>query len=143
VTDLDFDRYVRFATRMKVTPAFDGLDLGTPENELFGAATVKARHFTAFGQEHSTVPATLADPAQVKQMNAMNYVGAPRTATSKYWRIRHGSTDRDTSLAIPVMLATKLANSGRSVDIALPWGVPHSGDYDLEELFDWMARIAK
>lgn len=41
------------------------------------------------------------------------------------------------------VFATKLANNRRSVDVALPWGVTHSGDYDLGELFDWMARIAK
>lgn len=25
--------------------------------------------------------------------------------------------------------------AGKNVDYALPWGVPHSGDYDLVELF--------
>jgi hypothetical protein len=143
VTDLDFDRYVRFATRMKVTPAFDGLDLRTPENDLFGSETVRARHFTAFGEEHSSVAATVAEPSTVKQMNAMSYVGAPRTANAKFWRIRHGTIDRDTSLAIPVILATALANAGHQVDVALPWGVGHGGDYDLDELFDWVARVCR
>jgi hypothetical protein len=143
VTDVDFDRYVRFATRMKVTPAFDGQDLGTPENDLFGSETIKARHFTAFGQEHSTVAATLAEASTVKLMNAMSYVAAPGTTTAKFWRIRHGSVDRDTSIAVPVILATRLANTGHSVDFAVPWGVGHGGDYDLGELFDWMTRICR
>jgi hypothetical protein len=143
VTGIDFEQYVRFSTRMKVPPAFDGLDLGTPENELFGTETVKARHFTRFGQEHTTVPATLADPAEVRLMNAMRYIGAPGAVTAKYWRIRHGTLDRDTSLAIPVILATRLGNAGHVVDFALPWGVGHAGDYDLDALLDWMARIVR
>jgi hypothetical protein len=44
-------------------------------------------------------------------------------------------------LAIPVMLATKLQNSGFDVDFAMPWGRGHGGDYDLDELFAWMDRI--
>jgi hypothetical protein len=141
VTDIDFAKYVRFMTRMKVTPAFDAQDLGSPENDLFGSETTKARHFTQFGQDHTTVPARLAEPATVKMMNAMSYIEAPGTTTAKFWRIRHGAIDRDTSLAVPVILATKLGNAGRSVDFALPWGVGHGGDYDLEELFEWIARI--
>ena len=26
---------------------------------------------------------------------------------------------------------------------SLPWGLPHSGDYDLEELFAWIDKLAK
>ena len=32
---------------------------------------------------------------------------------------------------------------GYDVDFFLPWGLPHSGDYDLEELFDWIDGICK
>ncbi len=65
------------------------------------------------------------------------------TQPSKKWRIRHGSIDADTSIAISVILATKLANNGYSVDYEIPWDVPHSGDYDLEELFNWIGKISK
>ena len=41
------------------------------------------------------------------------------------------------------MLTAKLRMNGKSVDYALPWGVPHSGDYDLNELFKWIDGIAK
>lgn len=51
--------------------------------------------------------------------------------------------DRDTSIAIPVILATMLKNKGYEVDFSLPWGLPHSGDYDLEELFAWIDKLAK
>ena len=34
-------------------------------------------------------------------------------------------------------------NNGINVDFAYPWGVPHSGDYDLSELFSWIDGICK
>ena len=70
-------------------------------------------------------------------MNAMNY-----TSPTQHYRIRVGENDRDTSLAIGLLLALKLQNSGKHVDYTLPWGVPHSGDYDLDELFTWMKSVA-
>ncbi|WP_324682824.1 hypothetical protein [Bibersteinia trehalosi] len=74
-------------------------------------------------------------------MNAMNYIQEDSGAS--HYRIRHGQNDRDTSLAIPTILALKLQNTpNKTVDFALPFGVSHSGDYDLEELFDWAKTIS-
>jgi len=73
----------------------------------------------------------------------MNYIGAANTNTAPHWRIRHGSKDKDTGLAISAMLALKLKNNGFSVDYFLPWDKPHSGDYDLPELFKWIDNISK
>jgi len=73
----------------------------------------------------------------------MEYIGTSGATTSTYWRVRQGTADRDTSLAIPLILATKLADSGKSVDFLLPWNVPHSGDYDLTQLFDWADKVVK
>jgi hypothetical protein len=144
VTALDFAQYLRYVGRMKTPPAFDGLDLSNGENGLFGTSSVDAKHFTAFGMANSTVPAgTIADKSIVKILNPMNYIGAKGVTTAKYWRIRHGTVDKDTSLAIPAILATTLANKGCSVDFALPWDRPHSGDYDLDELFAWIAQISR
>jgi hypothetical protein len=44
--------------------------------------------------------------------------------------------------AIPVILATKLQNTGHEVDFAMPWGQGHGGNYDLEQLFDWIEGIS-
>jgi len=143
VTDIVFDQYIAYAGRMKTPPAFDGLDLRSGENQLFGTATVDAQHFTQFSLEHSAVNGPLADASIVKLMNPLNYIGAEGTMTSTYWRIRHGTIDRDTSLAISVILATALENNGFNVDFALPWDRPHSGDYDLDELFAWIAQICR
>lgn len=141
VTGVDFDAYAKAIGRMKTPPAFDGLNLENGENTLFGTATTDARHFTAYGIEHSKVPSSLAEPQTVKMMNAMNYIASPETHTAQFWRIRAGTADKDTSHAISAILATKLANSGYDVDYWLPWNVPHSGDYDLPDLFNWMDSV--
>ena len=142
VTDIDFDQFVEYATRMKAAPAFDSIDFSSPETNLFGTATIDNRHFTQFAREYST-DHTLADTKIVKMMNPMEYIGTKGATTAKNWRIRHGAIDRDTSLAIPVILATKLQNSGCNVDFAIPWSQGHGGDYDLEELFAWIEQVCR
>ena len=138
VRDLDFERYVRKISRMKAAPAFDALDLSCPENEEFGDERVDGRHFTKFSHEHSTVDAELADQKMIDRMNPLSFILKDHNGICKNWRIRHGAFDRDTSLAIPVILATALRNKGYDVDFCLPWGLPHSGEYDPEELFAWI-----
>lgn len=141
VVAMDFPKYVQHTLRMKLPPAFDRLDLSSFENDLFGTEKIPAQHFTKFGLENSTRQSTLADQQIVKMMNPMYYIGTDGTATAKYWRIRHGTIDKDGSLATPVLLATKLQNTGYDVNLELPWETPHSGDYDLEELFEWVEKM--
>ena len=74
-------------------------------------------------------------------MNPMNYIGTADTA--KYWRIRHGTEDRDTSIAVPALLGLVLEKNGRTVDFEPAQGERHGGDYDLDELFDWIDSICK
>ncbi len=141
VKDLDFGQFIKFMGRGKTPPAFDALDLRSPENNLFGTALVDNQRFTEYSREHST-DHSIADQAVVRTMNPMNFIGAKGVATAKYWRIRHGAADNDTSLAIPAILSAKLRNAGCVVDFKAPWGVPYSGDYDLTELFGWFEKIA-
>nr|WP_313063216.1 subtype B tannase [Moraxella sp. CTOTU49097] len=141
VVAVDFDGYVQHKKRMKTPPAFDALDLSAGENNLFGDKTTNNKHFTAYSLKNSSVASNLADKDIVRVMNAMNYANNPYA--SQYWRIRAGTDDYDTSHAISAMLTAKLRMNGKAVDYALPWGVPHSGDYDLPELFAWIDGIAK
>ena len=140
-TGIDADAYVAKITRMKPTPAFDSLSLNSPENEEFGDENVFARHFTRFSAEHSKVHGEMADADRIRLLNPTWFIGT--CDTTKNWRIRHGAFDRDTSIAIPVILASMLKNKHYNVDFALPWGLPHSGDYDLEELFAWIDGLEK
>ncbi|EEY10212.1 alpha/beta superfamily hydrolase [Mannheimia haemolytica serotype A2 str. OVINE] len=54
-----------------------------------------------------------------------------------------GTADRDTSLAISAILAIKLQMAGKNVNYETPWNVPHSGDYDVNELFLWADELVK
>lgn len=143
VNRFDWEGFVRWRGRMKPTPAFDDIALGTPENELFGTEKGEKRHFTPFSQEYDAVGGKLAEDWQIRLMNPMNYIGSDDCRTARYFRIRHGTGDSDASLAVSAILALSLARSEAQVDYFLPWAVPHSGDYDLEELFAWMESICR
>lgn len=144
VKAVDFNAYMRYIGRMKTPPAFDGLSNQTFENNLFGNEKIENRHFTSYSLSHSKVDMPqLADSEQIKMMNPMNYISDSKASIAQNWRIRHGGKDRDTGFAVPIMLATLLENQGFSIDFALAWDKPHSGDYDLVELFDWMDKLCK
>lgn len=140
---MNFFEYAKYITRLKGTPAFDDFLLRSPENDLFGTEDGAARHFTEYSMENSGNSRGTADRLTIKMMNPMAYLGRTDGDVCKYWRIRHGECDRDTSAAISAMLAVKLKQMGYHVDYALPWKVPHSGDYDLAELFAWIDGICK
>ncbi len=141
VIGIDFFAYAQAAGRQKTPPAFDAVDLSAGENQLFGTETTDKQHFTEFSQTHSTSAATRADACAVAMMNPMGYIG--HATNPQHWRIRVGTADRDTSLAIASLLTAKLRNTGHAVDFSMPWDVPHSGDYDLDELFAWMRQVAQ
>ena len=139
VTGFDWKAYAHQTTRMKAPPAFDALDLSSPENEEFGDEVVEARHFTDYSYAHSKAKAAqMAEESMIALMNPISHLVKGEGKVCRHWRIRHGSFDRDTSLAIPTILAAMLEQKGYKVDFALPWGLPHSGDYDLPSLFAWI-----
>ncbi|MGN0299264.1 MAG: subtype B tannase [Lachnospiraceae bacterium] len=141
--EMNFENYVRDITRMKNAPAFDALDLNSPENDEFGTKDTERLHFTVYSYQNSTVAGPMADTKVVCMMNPMNYIADDLAKKAPYWRIRHGSCDRDTALAISALLTLCLKEVGCKVDYHLPWGLPHSGDYDLDELFVWIDEICK
>ena len=85
----------------------------------------------------------IADYSRVKGLNVNKYAaglyGSSRPC--KYWRIRTGSVDRDTSQTVTMNLALALAAGGASVDYELAWGQPHSGWYDRDELIGWILSL--
>lgn len=141
VTALDLHTHAKYATRMKQLPSFDHWDLGSPENELFGTADTQFQHFTQFGLEHSTANGKLADPHVVALMNPLTFADGSKSQPCRHWRIRFGTLDRDTSMAVSVVFANILTRAGHDVDYFMPWEIPHAGDYDLDELFVWIHGI--
>ena len=142
VTDVDLDKYSAAVTRMKAAPAFDKLDLSSAENDEFGTDANVPKHFSQISKDYEIKEGAMADEEIIKLMNPLNFIGGNAT-TAQYFRIRHGAADRDTALAIPAILAIKLDNNGTDVDFFSPWARGHAGDYDLEELFNWIDNICK
>ncbi|MGN0342815.1 MAG: subtype B tannase [Roseburia sp.] len=140
---MDWHGYAKDVTRMKTAPAFDALSMDSPENDLFGSRNVNLRHFTEYSNNHSLAGGNLAEEHVIRMMNPMNYIEDDEAVKAPHWRIRHGECDRDTSLAISAILALKLQNNKFDVNYHSPWNVPHSGDYDLDELFAWIDEICK
>ena len=143
VTDIDLAKYAVWATRLKSAPAFDRFDRSSGENDVFGTEDNTPRHFTDFSRQYDTTHGDLAPDTDIRRMNPMNYIGTAGVRTAPHFRIRHGAKDRDTSVAVPAILALRLQNAGVAVDFSAPWGQGHGGDYDLKELFDWIDRICK
>ena len=143
VSAINWEGYITYMERHKSPPAFDALDLSTGENQLFGDSTTDKKHFTPYALKNSTTESQMADTNIIKLMNPMSFIGKKNAHLAKHWRIRHGAKDSDTSAAISLILAMALQNHHYAVDYALPWDKPHSGDYDLEELFDWAEKISK
>ena len=157
VTDIDFDAYLSHVTRWKMVkdpPAFDWLGdqsteeprkFGSYENKLFGTETKDVNVFTEFSASKLGITLSQELRDRVYLMNAMNFIGKEGSDSATYWYIRHGSVDRDTSFPVPVSLYTKLMNVGaaKEVDFDLAWARPHSGDYDLDELFVWIGQVCR
>ena len=146
VKDLDWDAYNSFTSRSKAPGAFDSRANDSGENSLFGTSTSDTNHFTITAALHDTTTNNdvyVENAKIVTMMNPMNYLGSPSATNAKYYRIRYGTADSNTSVAIPLIVGTRAQNLGYSVDMATPFGVDHAGDYDLQDLFNWMDSIVK
>lgn len=155
VKSIDLDKYLSYVgsqSPLKTPPAFDqmGVIVSTPspENKVFANEDGQPNNFTDFSYEHrehnpkDTLPAELEK--RVYLMNPMNFISSSVSAdVAPKWYIRQGAKDRDTSFLVPVNLATKLKNAGYDVDFFLPWNRPHSGDYNLDDLFSWIEQSMK
>ena len=146
VKDIDWDAYNSFTSRSKAPGAFDSRSNDSGENSLFGTSTSDTNHFTITAALHDTTPNNdvyVENAKIVTMMNPMNYLGSPSATNAKYYRIRYGTADSNTSVAIPLIVGTRAQNLGYSVDMATPFGVDHAGDYDLQDLFNWIDSIVK
>ena len=146
IKDINWEAYNRFVSRSKAPGAFDSRSNDSGENNLFGTSTTDNNHFTITAALHDTTSnpeAYVQNAKVVTMMNPMNYLGSPAATNAQFYRIRYGTADSNTSVAIPLIVGTRAQNLGYKVDMATPFNVDHSGDYDLDELFNWMDNIVK
>ena len=143
ITGLDMSVYLNYVVStqpLKDVPAFDALGIlgssGSGENDEFADS-----NFTEYSAAKNGI--TLSDEIKTNAylLNPMNFIRDTKADTAPHWYIRHGSRDRDTSFPVPVNLATLLQNEGYDVDFLLAWNRSHSGDYALDDLFQWIESI--
>ena len=161
----DLDTYVlNHRRRMKPCTAFDRLDMRSGENQAFGTPEQDYVHYStdiapALAQLKDAYPAEVevyyssycavaedsALAERIRLMNPMSFIGTAEQSTqAKYYRIRVGACDADTSFIVSMVLALKLCNAGcNSVDYALVWDQPHcEADYPGDVLA-WIDSICK
>ena len=146
IKDINWEAYNQFVSRSKAPGAFDSRSNDSGENNLFGTSSTDNNHFTITAALHDTTPnqdVYVENAKIVTMMNPMNYLGSPAATNAQFYRIRYGTADSNTSVAIPLIVGTRAQNLGYKVDMATPFNVDHSGDYDLDELFNWMDNIVK
>lgn len=154
IVDLQMDTYLNYVVStiaLKTPPAFDSQGVAgakaSPENEEYGDESGSSVNFTDFSLRESTGN----DSAEIDEsitnlvrlMNPMLWIDDKNSSVAPHWYIRHGARDRDTAFTVPLNLATKLRNEGKDVSFKLPWNRPHSGDYALNELFNWIGKLHK
>lgn len=148
IIDLDMDRYLNYVVStqpLKTAPAFDTQGVvgqnASGENEEFGDSKGNSVNFTEYSAAKTGNVVTQEIAQNVALLNPMNFIGDGVTDVAPHWYIRHGARDRDTAFPVPINLALKLQNAGKDVNFLLAWNRPHSGDYALDELFEWIKSL--
>ncbi len=136
------DFLAHIAHRSKAAPAFDALDLSSGENNLFGLGTTESRHFTRFSAERAGETLARDIPEKLKLMNPMYHLERRKTDRAKYWWIRVGTADTDTSLSIVGNLAGKLQNLGDDVNAKMYWDAGHGANTDAADFIAWNQEIS-
>ena len=115
IKDINWEAYNQFVSRSKAPGAFDSRSNDSGENSLFGTSATDNNHFTITAALHDTTPnqdVYVENAKIVTMMNPMNYLGSPAATNARYYRIRYGTADSNTSVAIPLIVGTRAQNLG-------------------------------
>ena len=122
IVDLDMQKYLNYVVStqaLKTVPAFDSqiadVNDASGENEEFGDEMGSSVNFTDYTARKNGTALTKGTNRLVALMNPMNFIG-----------------DKQTTVA---------QNEGKDVNFLLAWNRPHSGDYALDELFEWLRGV--
>ncbi|MDX2540509.1 subtype B tannase [Streptomyces sp. WI04-05B] len=138
------DFLTHVGARKKDTPAFDAFDLSAGENNLFGAGTTQARHFTLYSLRHEGSASARLDgdlPEKLTLMNPMPFLAKRNPSRAKHWWIRVGTKDSDTSLSVVGNLAASLEGLGDDVNAAMYWDSGHGANDDAADFITWIAKV--
>ncbi|NNN38270.1 Tat pathway signal protein [Streptomyces sp. S3(2020)] len=140
------DFLTHVGARKKNAPSFDAFDLSTPENNLYGTGTTRARHFTLYSLRHESGDSARLDediPAKLHLMNPMPHLlGKANPGRSRHWWIRLGTRDTDTSHTVAGNLSARLTALGDDVDTSYYWDAGHGADQDPADFIKWIAAVS-
>ncbi|MCX4598557.1 hypothetical protein OG819_56595 [Streptomyces sp. NBC_01549] len=71
----------------------------------------------------------------------MYFIGESNDSQAKYWWIRTGTKDTDTSLTIVGNLALSLENLGDDVNALMYWDAAHGADEDPGDSITWIGDV--
>ena len=133
------------------------------ETNLFGSPAFAYSNFTAWTWTNNQVLGDGSGPddtgqswtayvanssnnltLQLKLINPLAYLNTVADS-APYWYLRHGMVDRDTGFSMQTLLYLAVKNDSQVKDVSfkLPYLVPHSGNYDVQEAFTWIkAKLA-
>ena len=154
-------------TTLKPASAFSNTGMTTwagnmNEDNLFGAASDVYCPFNKYAWEHDdTDNAVGMDNTgltweefmatekgqmvalQIRMTSAVNYLldTEDDANTATHWYVRHGMADRDTAFAVETTLYYAMLNDPdiETVNFEFAWLQPHSGNYDVQEAYNWLA----
>ncbi|TQE21484.1 Tat pathway signal protein [Streptomyces ipomoeae] len=140
----DFVTHV--GTRRKNVPSFDTFDMASPENNLFGVGTTRARHFTLWSLRKQQGDSARLDediPEKLALMNPMHHLAdKPNAHRSKHWWIRLGTKDTDTSHTVAGNLHARLVQLGDDVNTSYYWDAGHGADQDPGDFVTWIGEVS-
>lgn len=164
----DLDQYLYFVARnqaLKVAPAFSNVGLGNAEqneDSLYGSKEAAYCPFTEYSwnndkaengygldetgmtwDEYLETEEGKELSMQLQMSSPIPYLTSDNGDSAPYWYVRHGLRDRDTSFALQTVLYNAILNDDTIADVnfVLPWLQPHSGDYDVQEAYTWLAGV--
>lgn len=81
----------------------------------------------------------------VYMMNPLNFIGDNSSDTAAYFFICAGACDNDVSMITATLLGASLYTAGEvnedTMVLKYQWDQKHGGDYDIQEMFDWIDSI--
>ncbi len=160
--------WVGTQSEFKVAPAFSNTGMGEEyadernEDNLFGSTADDYSPFNKWAWEGDAVENNvgLDDTGltweefmatedgqrlamQIKMTSPIQYLIGDETevTTAPHWYVRYGMADRDSSFGVETVLYhSMLASSDiESLSFEFAWLKGHSGNYDVQEAYDWLA----
>ncbi|WP_149824653.1 subtype B tannase [Streptomyces tailanensis] len=140
------DFLTHVGARRKSVPSFDTFDMASPENNLFGTGTTRARHFTLWSLRKQNGDSARLDediPEKLALMNSMYHlVDKVNSKRTKHWWIRLGTNDTDTSHTIAGNLHARLVQLGDDVNTSYYWDAGHGADQDPGDFVRWIGEVS-